>query len=55
MRLVNVTSAIADKLLNMLYEPNHTVKKKKKISFKVGDSVRVSKYKIIFEKGFTPN
>ncbi|XP_051165302.1 uncharacterized protein LOC127284061 [Leptopilina boulardi] len=27
----------------------------KKVKFKIGDKVRVSKYKSVFEKGYTPN
>jgi len=39
----------ADKLLSMLYSVKAIVR------FKVSDSVRVSKFKTIFEKGYTPN
>jgi len=42
----------AEKLLNTVYSD---IKIAAPTRFKVGDSVRVNKYKIIFEKGFTPN
>lgn len=29
--------------------------KKRKAKFKVGDSIRLSKYRIMFDKGYTPN
>lgn len=31
------------------------VDRMRKIKFKIGDKVRISKYKHIFEKGYTPN
>lgn len=40
-------------LLNTVYKPFRTVPSKSK--FNVGDLVRMSKYKHIFEKGYTPN
>jgi len=52
MRPVDVTPAVAKRLLAMVY--NH-VKIAGPAKFKVGDSIRVSKYKTIFEKGYTPN
>ncbi|XP_024891526.1 uncharacterized protein LOC112467234 [Temnothorax curvispinosus] len=52
MRPIDVTPAIADKLLTTVY--SH-VKIAAPARFKVGDSVRVSKFKTIFEKGYTPN
>ncbi|XP_071646745.1 uncharacterized protein [Temnothorax longispinosus] len=52
MRPIDVTPAIADKLLKTVY--SH-VKIAAPARFKVGDSVRVSKFKTIFEKGYTPN
>ena len=52
MQPIDVTPAIADKLLAMMY--NH-VKIAAPAKFKVGDPVRVSKFKTIFEKGYTPN
>jgi transposase InsO family protein len=52
MRPVDVTPAIAEKLLRTVYS---NVKIAGPAKFKVGDSVRVSKFKTIFEKGYTPN
>ncbi|EFN67316.1 hypothetical protein EAG_11871, partial [Camponotus floridanus] len=52
MRPVNVTPAIAERLLAIVYNRVNTEDPAK---FKVGDSVRDSKYKTVFEKGYTPN
>jgi len=52
MKPIDVTPAIADKLLNTVY---NNVKIAAPARFKVGDSVRVSKFKTIFDKGYTPN
>ncbi|XP_011687476.1 PREDICTED: uncharacterized protein LOC105449791 [Wasmannia auropunctata] len=52
MRPIDVTPTIANKLLTTVY--NH-VKIAAPARFKVGDSVRVSKFKTIFDKGYTPN
>jgi len=52
MRPIDVTPAIADKLLTTVYS---RIKIVAPARFKVGDSVRVSKYKTLFEKGYTPN
>ncbi|XP_070155846.1 uncharacterized protein [Polyergus mexicanus] len=52
MRPIDVTPAITDKLLNTVYS---NVKIAAPARFKVGNPVRVSKYKTIFEKGYTPN
>ncbi|KAL6418577.1 hypothetical protein ACFW04_011995 [Cataglyphis niger] len=52
MRPVDMTPAIADKLLNTVYS---NVKIAAPAKFKPNDPVRVSKFKTIFEKGFTPN
>ncbi|KAL6416973.1 hypothetical protein ACFW04_014522 [Cataglyphis niger] len=51
-RPVDVTPAIAEKLLNTVYS---NIKIAAPAKFKPGDPVRVSKFKTIFEKGFTPN
>ncbi|XP_029675187.1 uncharacterized protein LOC115242784 [Formica exsecta] len=48
----DVTPAIADKLLNTVYS---NIKIATPAKFKIADPVRVSKFKTIFEKGFTPN
>jgi len=47
-----VTPAVAERLLTTVY---NRIKIAGPAKFKIGDSVRVSKYKIIFEKGYTPN
>ena len=52
MRPVDVTPAIAERLLATVYNRINIAGPAK---FKLGDSVRVSKYKTIFEKGYTPN
>ena len=40
---------------NYYAEYNEDPSNKKNPKFKVGDNVRISKYKIIFAKGYTPN
>ena len=52
MRPAEVTPAIAERLLDTVYS---AIKIAGPAKFKIGDSVRVSKYKTIFEKGYTPN
>ncbi|XP_020297292.1 uncharacterized protein LOC109861862 [Pseudomyrmex gracilis] len=52
MRLINVTPAIADKLLITVYS---NVKIAGPARFKVSDPVRVSKFKTVFNKRYTPN
>ena len=42
-------------LLNTVYKLNRIYKLSNKKYFKVNDFVRISKYKHIFEKGYTPN
>ena len=37
------------------YAEYNEIPNKKKIKFKVGDNVRISKYKNIFAEGYTPN
>ncbi|XP_065371819.1 uncharacterized protein LOC135963769 [Calliphora vicina] len=49
---INVTSSNEKSLLNTVY--NH-LKIYKPSHLRVGDHVRISKYKNIFEKGYTPN
>ena len=50
-RAVNKTNA--KRLLATVY--NHVKLKPVNNKFKVGDTVRISKYKHVFEKGYTPN
>ncbi|XP_011638050.1 uncharacterized protein LOC105427812 [Pogonomyrmex barbatus] len=52
MRPVDVTPTIAKRLLSTVY--SH-LKIAAPARFKVNDSVRVSKFKTIFEKEYTPN
>ena len=52
MRSANVIPAIAERLLDTVYS---AIKITGPTKFKVGDSVRMNKYKTIFEKGYTPN
>ena len=52
MRPSDVTPATAKRLLSTVYS---RVKIAGPAKFKLGDAVRVSKFKTIFEKGYTPN
>jgi len=52
MRPVDVSPAVAERLLAMVYS---AIKIAGPAKFKVGDLVRVSKYKTVFEKSYTPN
>jgi hypothetical protein len=52
MRPIGVTLAIAKQLLSTVYS---RVKIAAPAKFKIGDPMRVSKFKIIFEKGYMPN
>ena len=52
MRPAEVTPAIAERLLDTVYS---AIKIAGPAKFKIGDSIRVSKYKTIFEKGYTSN
>ncbi|XP_011172231.1 uncharacterized protein LOC105204738 [Solenopsis invicta] len=52
LRPINVTSAIAEKLLSTVYS---RIKIAAPARFKVNESVRVSKFKTIFNKDYTPN
>ncbi|XP_008544574.3 putative uncharacterized transposon-derived protein F54H12.3 [Microplitis demolitor] len=55
MKPVDVTTENEKQILENIYKPLRVVAKKRKIKFKVGDKVRISKYKHVFEKGYTPN
>ena len=52
----NVTKENSE-ILRKRYDANFQMlnKKPQKIKFKIGDKVRISKYKHIFEKGYSPN
>ncbi|XP_070159818.1 uncharacterized protein [Polyergus mexicanus] len=52
MRPIDVTPAIADKLLNTVYS---NIKVAAPAKFKIDDPVQVSKFNTIFDKGCTPN
>ncbi|KYN28550.1 hypothetical protein ALC57_02029 [Trachymyrmex cornetzi] len=52
MRPADVTPAIAERLLGTVYS---AIKIAGPAKFKLGNSVRVSKYKTVFEKDYTPN
>ncbi|XP_018300806.1 uncharacterized protein [Mycetomoellerius zeteki] len=52
MRPADVIPAIVEKCLGTVYS---TIKIADPAKFKAGDSVRMSKYKTIFEKDYTPN
>ncbi|XP_036148480.1 uncharacterized protein LOC118647535 [Monomorium pharaonis] len=52
MRPIDVTPAVAERLLDTVYS---SIKIAGPAKFKVGDSVRVSKFKTVFEKSYTPN
>lgn len=53
MKPKDVTKSNESEILRTIY--NHPQKIVKKTKFKLGDHVRLSKYKGIFEKGYTPN
>ncbi|XP_044588800.1 uncharacterized protein LOC123267981 [Cotesia glomerata] len=55
MKPKDVTAANAEDLFVNIYQPLQMSQSKKKKKFKVGDKVRITKYKHIFEKGYTPN
>lgn len=55
MRPADVDEENQDALLKMVYRPNQTLTLGASSKFQVGDYVRISKFKSIFEKGYTPN
>ncbi|XP_057335036.1 uncharacterized protein LOC130673842 [Microplitis mediator] len=55
MKPKDVTAANAKELVANVYRPLNAKKLTKKKKFKVGDKVRITKYKHAFEKGYTPN
>lgn len=55
MRPIDVTLAIENLLLKTVYNYTRVLLYGKKPKFKLGDPVRMSKYKHIFEKSYTPN
>lgn len=55
MKPVDVNKTNGQQLLNTVYKNEYVMNAKASEKFKVNDSVRISKYKSIFEKGYTPN
>lgn len=56
MRPIDVNAKNEKKLLETVYRRNQTLTvEKKKTKFQIGNFVRISKFKTIFEKGYTPN
>lgn len=55
MKPIDVNLKNQEYLLKTVYKQNHTLKLGGKSKFKIGDYVRISKFKSIFEKGYTPN
>lgn len=55
MRPIDVNKQNQDQLLRTVYKQNQTIKLNKRNKFKLNDFVRISKFKSIFEKGYTPN
>lgn len=54
MKPKDVTVESEKKVLRNIYG-NYRIDRNLKIKFKIGDKVRISKYKHVFEKGYTPN
>lgn len=55
MRPIDVEKQSEDRLLRTVYKNNQVVNINVKNKFKINDYVRISKFKTIFEKGYTPN
>lgn len=55
MRPADVTKSAEKFLLRTVYKGNASVVVSNKQKFHIGDRVRISKYKTIFEKSYTPN
>ncbi|XP_074101294.1 uncharacterized protein LOC141528910 [Cotesia typhae] len=55
MKPIDVSTTQEKQILKNIYEPLQSKSVQKKTKFKVGDKVRISKYKHVFEKGYTPN
>ncbi|XP_046751326.1 uncharacterized protein LOC124414422 [Diprion similis] len=53
MKRLNIN--IGKQLYRSVYKPRQIKRSNRKRKFKVGDRVRISKYKNVFEKGHTPN
>lgn len=55
MRPIDVDRQNEDRLLHTVYKNNQMVNINVKNKFKINDYVRISKFKSLFEKGYTPN
>lgn len=55
MKPIDVDVKNQEYLLKTAYKQNQTLKLNRNNKFKVGDFMRISKFKSIFEKGYTPN
>jgi hypothetical protein len=55
MRPNNVTASNEKEIYRSVYKPRQIKRSKRRRKFKAGDKVRISKYKNVFEKGYTPN
>lgn len=57
MKPIEVEKSNENRLLNTVYRQNQTIDifNDKQNKFKIGDYVRISKYKHLFEKSYTPN
>lgn len=55
MKPSSVCKANEQYLLDNIYKINHTFNVSAKVAFKIGNNVRISKYKTIFEKSYTRN
>lgn len=51
----SVTKSDEKRLLNTVYKTTHNSNKKSKQRFKIGDAVRISRIKHLFEKAHKPN
>ncbi|XP_014296616.1 uncharacterized protein LOC106693442 [Microplitis demolitor] len=49
------STCVQHKLFEKIYKPLQAQRQARKHKFKVGDKVRISKYKHVFEKGYAPN
>lgn len=55
MRPIDVNAKNQNRLLHTVYKNNQTIHVNNTNKFKINDYVRISKYKSLFEKGYTPN
>lgn len=55
MKPIEVNAHNEKRIMNTVYKQNHTLNASEKTKLSVGDNVRISKYKNVFAKGYTPN